>query len=96
MIEKDKSERAEVLRAEEAAYAKLDLGSKVGVWFADGRITQAKAARRRYWKNMDHVPWAKLFKAQNYNEVELRKIMVHEWKMPGYFQKRIRAEMEQL
>lgn len=96
MIEQGRQERAAVLRAEEDAFSKLDTGSKVGLWFADGNITQAKAARRRYWKNMDHKPWAQLFKAQGYSEYELHREMVNHWKMPGYFQKRIRAEMEKL
>ena len=96
IVEENKSERADVLRAEEAAYWQLSVGNRILLWFADGNIAQCRAARRKYWKVMDHRPWARLFKAQRIELVQLQSIMTIDWKMPGYFQKRVLAEMQRM
>lgn len=93
---KNKLSRDAVLTAESNAYGKLTAPNKALVWFADGKITQAKAARRKYWQNMDAKPWAKLYKELALCDAELTRVMSSERKMPGYFQKRVRAEMARL
>jgi len=93
---KNKLARDAVLDAEGDAFKKLAPANKALVWFADGKLTQAKAARRKYWQNMDAKPWAKLYKELNLSDAELTRVMSSERKMPGYFQKRVREEMRKL
>ncbi len=89
-------ERKALYQAEREAVSRLAPEDQALMWFADGKITQARAAKRKFWKESDAVAYAKLYAKLGYNEQELNYAMTVEERMPGYFRNKVRAALANL
>jgi hypothetical protein len=73
----------------DAAKQKLSPEDRFLLTMANAPLTQARAARRRFWKVMDPQPFADLYKVQNLTLTEVNKILEKEENAPGYFRKKV-------
>lgn len=74
-----------------ATVAKLSGADQVLMFFSKLPLTQAKAAKRRYWKNENPAAFAKLYRKLGYTAEEAESIMCDAERMPGYFRKKVHA-----
>ncbi len=79
--------------AQIATVSKLSSADQVLMLFSQMPLTQARAAKRRYWKNADAFVYAELYKQLGYSTEQAQTIMRVQERMPGYFQKKVLARM---
>jgi len=90
------AERKALYESERRAIDRLTFDDQALMWLADGRLTQAKAAKRRYWKNSDPKAFAKLYKKLGFTEDQLNYEMIVVERMPGYFRKNVRQALAKM
>ena len=76
-----------------ATISKMEAPDQILLFFSQLPLTQAKAAKRRYWKNANPSDYAKLYNKLGYSSEEAEKIMCEEEKMPGYFRKKVHSRL---
>lgn len=69
---------------------KLSRSDQVLMFFSRLPFTQARAAKRRYWKLEDPLAFALLYRKLGYSVEEAEKVMREKENMPGYFRKKVR------
>lgn len=90
------AERKALHQSELEAISRLPSTARALLWFSDGHITQARAAKRKFWKVSDPMAYARLYAALNYSEEAVHHAMTVQERMPGYFRAKVRNALATL
>jgi hypothetical protein len=77
-------------RAQSRTISRMHAADQILMFVSRLPLTQARAAKRRYWKAANPSDYAKIYKRLGYSRIDA-EVNMRERNMPGYFRKKVHA-----